>query len=646
MSATQELRPARIALASGLAMGVLLGLAEVGWAYHLVRLLPGRTYYVPLETFGTFVAVAVAVDSVLVLLGALGVAVGAALLSKLWHRARSSRGFRLLVRFAVVGGSSAFLYQYWFVSYLMNHPAVPGRRAIQLLSLTGVLLAAFGICLAIERFARDGRRAGARAFVLAATVLGAVAFAGFLSYRRAYTPEFPVVPPAGPGAPSIVLFTLDTLRADHLGSYGHPVVETPHLDALAADGVLFETAIAQAPTTTPSHASLMTSRYPAHHRALNGVAMRPDIPTLAEILRAGGYRTAAFVSSTTVRSTDSGLHRGFERYDDSLVWWSTLYGRDEFQQLALFQTIDVLVGTDVPGEVTTRRALRWLRGRPERPFFVWIHYFDPHQQFDDLYRYPNPYAGRFDPSLPLRELREEYGGRVHYADEQVGRILAELREQGVYDEALIVATSDHGEAFGERHGDVTELAHSFHLYDTTQRVPLIVKLPGSTGAGRRVAQQVQLVDLAPTLLAWVGLPAPDSFAGASLAELLRGADAALPQTAYFQKVNHHVSGIARDWKARDNLLGLRTPELKYICNQLGEEEQLYDLIADPAETRNLAALHREQTEPLRRQLFATLTPDETVAPPDLDPRLREKLEALGYLTEEGEAPAQEGSRER
>jgi arylsulfatase A-like enzyme len=581
----------------------------------------------------------VAVDTLLVLLGAFFVAAGSALVGRLWPRAASSRRFRLIVRFTVVGGASALLYAYWFLSYIVNNPFVPGRRTTLLLSLGAVLLVCFGICWAIERFGRGGRSAGGRAFALAATALGAIALAGFFSYRGAYAEHLPVVPPAGADAPPIVLFTLDTVRADHLGCYGHPVVETPHLDGLAADGVLFETAIAQAPNTTPSHASLMTSRYPAHHHAINGVAMRPDIPTLAEILRAAGYRTAAFVSATTVRSTDSGLHRGFERYDDSLVRWSTLYGRDEYQQLALFQAIDVLVGADVPGEVTTRRALDWLRSRPERPFFTWIHYFDAHEQFDDLYTYPNPYVGRFDPSLPQLELREAYGGRVHYVDEQVGRILAELRAQGIYDEALIVVTADHGEGFGERHGEVVEVSHSHHLFDTTQHVPLIVKLPRSAQAGRRVAQQVQLVDLTPTLLEMASLPVPDSFSGTSLVGLLRGGDGAFPETAYFQKVSHHVSGITSNWKARDNLLGLRTPDVKYICNQLGEEEQLYDLVADPGETHNLASLRRGQAEKLRLQLFETLTPDQTAVPPDLDPRLREKLEALGYLTEEGEAPA-------
>jgi arylsulfatase A-like enzyme len=621
-------------------MGMLCGLAEVGWAYHLPRLFPGRTYYLPVESFAGFVTAAVAVDTLLVGLGALGVAAAAALVGWLWPAASSSRLFRLLVRFAVIGGASALLFLYWFLSYIENNPFVPGRSRALLLSVAAVLLVSFGICWAIERFGRAGRGAGGRALALAATSLGAIAVAGFLSYRSAYTVRLPAVPAAGPDAPPIVLFTLDTVRADHLGCYGHPVVETPHIDALAADGVLFETAIAQAPNTTPSHASLMTSRYPAAHRAINGIAMRPDIPTLAEILRAADYRTAAFVSATTVRSTDSGLHRGFERYDDSLVWWTTLYGRDEFQQLALFQGIDVLVGADVPGEVTTGRALRWLRSRPPPPFFVWIHYFDAHEQFDDLHHYPNPYAGRFDPSLPSREMREAYGGRVHYVDEQVGRVLAELREQGLYDEALIVVVSDHGEGFGERHGDVVEVAHSHHLFDTTQLVPLIVKLPGSARAGSRVTQQVQLVDLPPTFLEMAGLPVPGSFSGTSLAGLLRGRHGAFPETAYFQKVSAHVSGLAANWKARENLLGLRTREVKYVCNQLGEDEQLYDLVADPGETHNLAPQRREQAETLRRQLFATLTPDETAAPPpDVDPRLREKLQALGYLTEESEAPA-------
>lgn len=638
MRTTEQTSLVRMVLLTGVATGVLLGLAEVCWAYFLVRLFPGRTYYVPDETFGTFVAVAVAVDVGLVLVGALGVAAGAALLSRLWPGVSKSPGIRMLLRFAVVGGPIGFLYQYWFVSYIVNQPTVPGRRMANLLSLGAVLLTCLAACWAIERFGRSGRRTGAIAFTAVATALTAIAVAGLFSYREAYAVALPSVPPADTDAPPIVIFTLDTTRADHLGCYGHPIVETPNIDALAADGVLFETAIAQAPNTTPSHASIMTSRYPAHHHAINGIAMRHDIPTVAEILRGAGYHTAAFVSATTVRSTDSGLHRGFDLYDDSLIPWSTFYGRDEFQQLALFQTIDVLVGTDLPGEVTTRRALDWLRNRPEGPFFAWIHYFDAHHQYDHLYSYPNPYQGRFDPSLPRREQDEEYGGRVHYVDAQVGRVLDELREQGLYDDALIVVTADHGEAFGERHGETVEVGHSEHLFDTTQHVPLVVKLPHSERAGRRIEHQVQLVDLAPTFLEWAGLPIPASFSGTSLVGLLRQAGGPFPEAAYFQKVNHHVSGLGKNWKARDNLLGVRTPEVKYICNLQGEDEQLYDLVADPGETNNVAGRHPDLTQKLKRQLFETLTPDEMAAPPDLDPRLREKLEALGYLTEEGEGP--------
>jgi len=633
--------PLVLALRTGLALGVLLGLAEVAWGYHLNRIIPGGNWYVPTEHFASFVGFAVLIDTGLVLFGALLVGVPAAVVAGLFASLRGSPAFRLAVRFAVVGGSVGLLYLYWFSSYIVNQPYTPGRSTFRALTLSSLLAVLFGICWAIERGERRGHPAARRAFLVAAVALLVLAGAGLVSQRGQPSSTLPAVTPAGRDAPPIVLITLDTVRVDYTGTYGHPVIETPNLDALAADGVLFETAVAQAPATTPSHASMMTSRYPAHHGALNGIAMRRDVPTLAEVLRAAGYATGAFVSSTTVRSTDSGLHRGFDRYDDSLVPWSTVFGRDELQQLALFQVVDVLVGTDIPGEVTTRRALAWLRDRPEGPFFAWIHYFDAHLQFDDFYTYPNPYAGRFTDDAPARADREAYGGRIHYVDAQVGQILEELRKQGVYDDAWIVVTSDHGEAWGEKHGDLEDWAHSQHLFDPTQLVPLVVKPPHWTHGGRRVATQVQLVDLAPTLLESVGVGNLPGGSGTSLRGLLNGDASGHPTRAFLQKVAHHASGFAANWKARDNLLGMRTPQFKYVCNQLGEDDELYDLIADPGETRNLASSQPETVERLRAEVLATLKPEDGLEPPpDLDPRLRAKLQALGYLGEDAEPPAE------
>ncbi|HEY7818552.1 MAG TPA: sulfatase, partial [Vicinamibacteria bacterium] len=249
-------------------------------------------------------------------------------------------------------------------------------------------------------------------------------------------------------ARSLVLITIDTLRADRIGVYGADVA-TPNLDRIAREGALAENAFVQVPLTRPSHLSLFTGRYPFEHGVRQNVSPRFEVemPLLAEILSENGFRTAGFISSLVV-SSESGLDRGFQTFSDDFE-----AGGDT----ALF-----LDSVQRRGDGTMEEAIDWLRGNAQSRFFLWVHLYDPH----DPYEPPEPYASRY-PERP-------YDGEVAFSDELVGRLDRALGELGVAEKTLIVVTSDHGEAF-EEHG---ETGHGYFIYDTTLRVPFILRGPG------------------------------------------------------------------------------------------------------------------------------------------------------------------------
>jgi arylsulfatase A-like enzyme len=269
------------------------------------------------------------------------------------------------------------------------------------------------------------------------------------------------VTPATPPVRDVLLITIDTLRADSVGAYGAANAQTPALDGLARDGARFERAWAPAPITLPSHASLLSGRYPtAHGSRHNGMAVSASIPTLATALNDAGFATAAFVSAFPL-DRRFGLARGFDVYDDELP-----------------RTTDGRPLNERPGAQTVDRAIEWLRARSESRLFLWVHLFDPHAP------YGTPDAGT--------SVQARYAQEVTAADREVGRLLSALGDRAA--STLVVATADHGEAFGE-HG---ETGHSIFVYDTTLRVPLVLRGPGIP-PGRVVADDVSLVDVPPTL---------------------------------------------------------------------------------------------------------------------------------------------------
>jgi arylsulfatase A-like enzyme/Flp pilus assembly protein TadD len=391
--------------------------------------------------------------------------------------------------------------------------------------------------------------------------------------------------------PDVLLVTIDTLRADRVGAYGHAPAATPHLDRLAREGVLLEDAVVQVPQTRPSHASIFTGRQPYEHGIRDNYS--PPLrghATLAERLRDAGYATAGFVAAYPV-SRDSGLDRGFETFDDPFGTGARRRGGDERAERPAREVVDA--------------ALGWLKGVSARPFFAWVHLFDPHAP----YLPPPPFRERF--------ARSRYDGEVAYADAQVGRLLEWLDRTGRAGRTLVVVTSDHGEGLGD-HG---EDEHLFFVYDSTLRVPLLLRWPGTLPAGRRVGGQFRSVDLMPTLLDLVGL-SPSPASGQSRAAELRAGGKLPDNESYAESLYGQLHfGYAP-------LRALRGEGWKYID---APRPELYDLRTDPGETKNRMG----DRAPVARAMDARLKTHDAgpakAAAAAVSPEAAERLAALGYV---------------
>ena len=391
--------------------------------------------------------------------------------------------------------------------------------------------------------------------------------------------------------PNILLITLDTTRADRLGSYGYNAAETPALDALAESGVRFDRARAQVPLTLPSHVSLLTGTYPR----VNGVHVNAetrlgdDVPTLAEELKGRGYRTAAFVSSFVLDAV-FGLDRGFELYDDEMGV------REQSDSFDAERKADRVVDA----------ALAWLNQESKKPTFAWVHFYDPHTPYEP-------------PAKFARRLADPYDGEIAFVDEQVARLVLWLEESGERDNTLIVVAGDHGEALGEH----AETEHGLFVYDSTIRVPMILSWPERLPAATVVATDVQLLDLYPTILELAGAPSVGSSDGASLVDLLLGKQSA-PRVVY---------GASRYGE-----IGYGWAPLRFVIHDgwkyiEAPRPELYDLGGDPHETTNLAHEQPGKTTELRDRLYeleAGLVPRDS-EDVELDPEALAKIESLGYV---------------
>jgi arylsulfatase A-like enzyme/Flp pilus assembly protein TadD len=396
-------------------------------------------------------------------------------------------------------------------------------------------------------------------------------------------------PAEAPARPSVVLVTLDTTRADHLGCYGAARAATPNLDALARSGVRFERALSPVPLTLPAHSSILSGRVPRRHGVRDNAGFRldPNVPLLTERLRAAGYSTAAFVSAA-VLDRDGGLDRGFSTYDDNVrVGDRRAF---DYQERAAIQTVDAVLP-------------RLAELKP--PFFLWIHFYDPHAPYVP----PEPYASRFK--------GRPYDGEIAFMDAQLGRVLDTLKRKGTT--VYIAVAGDHGESLGE-HG---EDGHGVFLYQATQHVPLIVTGPGLS-PGTTVSATVGLVDLAPTLLDLLRLPALPDADGRSLAPLMRGVRTPSPD----YEMETFYPSFSYGWSA---LRALASGPYKYIA---APRPELYELPTDPRETRDLATPKAKHAAELASALAARIRGDAVPAPADdadTNDR-RDRLSALGYVS--------------
>ena len=400
-------------------------------------------------------------------------------------------------------------------------------------------------------------------------------------------------------APNVLLITVDTLRADRLGAYGFTLAKTPNVDRLADEGTLFTDAIAAAPITMPSHASIMTGLLPPAHgvRDNGAFALSDDAVTLAERLKAAGYETRAFVSALVLNRRYN-LIQGFDSYDDDL--WA-----EDDPKLFLIRSRHA--------DRTMDRVLEWFgkwREQPQRkPFFAWVHLFDVHQPY-----HPPSWARATAPTL--------YDASIAYVDAELGRLFQTLRETSLLDDTIVVFTADHGESLGE-HGEKT---HAIFVYDATVRVPLIIRYPGHFRAGLRYDGPVRHVDIVPTLLAALRLPGAEQTQGVDLLPMTLGKAPRQELPQYSESLLSELGfGMAPLYAVRENgYKWIRAPK-----------PELYDLKRDPLELNNLYPQAKEISAKLDAELQKLLDDSRSRAIASRDNPMNketlETLQSLGYL---------------
>ncbi|MGA1843672.1 MAG: tetratricopeptide repeat protein [bacterium] len=395
---------------------------------------------------------------------------------------------------------------------------------------------------------------------------------------------------------NLLLITIDTLRADHLGCYGYTSIKTPTIDKLASEGVLFSQAISPVPITLPSHSSIMTGLYPAQHGVRNNgnFSLSQDAMTLAEVMKSHGYRTGACVGSFILDSI-FGLDQGFDYYDDH---FSPGKKRSNF-----------LYNERKAGDVT-RIGTQWLEKHKDNRFFLWLHYYDPH----------SPYFPPFPFSLDYRD--HLYDGEIAYVDTCLGELFKKLDEMGLMDRTVIILIGDHGEGLGDHNEDT----HTIFIYDSTLRVPFIIRAPGLIKGGRNVQALVSTVDILPTVIGQFGFKPLKGLAGKDVLPLINGQAKEIHSQILCESLYPELNF---GWSRLD---GVRTAEWKYIHAPLPE---IYHTTEDPDEERNLFQKGRSDHEQWKNSLDR-LKEDYPPAPwavqqTKLDPETEQRLKSLGYV---------------
>jgi arylsulfatase A-like enzyme/predicted Zn-dependent protease len=424
-------------------------------------------------------------------------------------------------------------------------------------------------------------------FAAMGTVLAAV---GGWRYARASAPV------SGP----IVVVSIDTLRADHLPAYGYTKVKTPALDALAADGVVFERAYSHAPQTLPAHVALLSGQLPFETGVRDnvGFAVKPGARLLPQMLRDRGFATGGVVSAYVLRK-DTGIGQGFDFFDGEMPPSSPELSIGQVQR---------------DGGESERIAERWLDGIGTSRAFLFLHLYEPHKPYSPPERF-----AQYDP----------YDGEIAYADEIVGRLVRYLKSHQLYDHSTVIVLSDHGEGLGD-HG---EQEHGLFVYEEAIHVPLIIKQESNAGAGRRVADLVQHIDLVPTILDLVKAPGSSGLRGRSLKPVLDGTGA-LPELSIYSEALY-----ARYHFGWSELTALTDGRYRYIK---APREELYDLEHDAREQTNIAAGRPQARLALSAALDRVTSGATFQAPSEIPGDARERLQALGYVGSQADLSTHEG----
>lgn len=535
----------------------------------------------------------------------------------------------------------------WFTDPPPFTDPFPGQGNV--LAFLGVVLVAGVLGLVLYQGVR-----GAKAVGTAATLLAA------LGGAWAWSGADPAPAPkerAPKDAPNILVVTLDTTRADHVGAYSKGDVATKHFDKLAADGALFLNASAVAAVTGPSHTSMFTGAGPWDHQVLlNGIPLPDDRPLLSEVLRAHGWSTAAFVSAY-VLDGELGFRRGFTVYDDDFGW---LKGVGELMPVRLLAMArrhgDPDEVLERRGGDTTDEALAWLEGRPsDTPFYLWVHLFDPHGP----YAPPPPWDTQFyqgDPKDPahtsMNQVKDvasylkrsllgitdldyvlaQYQGEIAYADAQLGRLLAAVEGTNT----IVLVMGDHGESLGE-HG--VWFNHGDDVYETSVHVPFAARWSGHSAAGTRIVNPVEGTDLAPTVLGLVGIEPPPTMTGSRAVtdDGTPGSRSVARSMCYDRDANQAERAAGRITKPKYRMAAARMPSARCVQRELSGSRELFDLAADPAglaDVRSVVELTQDGgnllagCDQIIKDLFAAST-DRSAA--ELSDEERERLKALGYL---------------
>jgi arylsulfatase A-like enzyme len=408
-------------------------------------------------------------------------------------------------------------------------------------------------------------------------------------------PKLLSAPPAPPDQPNILLYSIDTLRADHLGCYGRSQAQTPNIDRLAREGARYAQALTTVPVTVPSHTSMLSGLWPATHgaRGNEGFSVPGDVTTLPELLRSAGWQTGGFIGGMPLHRI-CGLAQGFDHYDDDLAPWGDQTGLARRSERTADDVVDA--------------ALAWLESRdPNRPTFAFVHVFDPHAPYET----PLPGAAR-----------GSYDGEIARVDRALGRLLDRLADMPRWASSLKIVTADHGESLGE-HGEAT---HGVFTYQSTLHVPLIVHWPGRVDPGR-VDTPASLVDVSPTLLKLAGQSVPLAMQGRPLP------GSATDHPLYFESL---YGELLFAWSP---LRGVRMCDMKFIEAPAPE---LYDLAADPGESRNL---YRDDARAvITARAWLKELGDGVFATALVDSSRRHDLEGVGYITGSAPRPDDDESR--